>query len=69
MWEPPLWNESKEDYIRRNEERFLELAELLYNLGNERASWDHLFTWVQVREILDPHWEKVMEMRKAMGVA
>lgn len=60
----PYLGESRQDYIDRNKENHLALAERMYDSGSRLSYWTQLFTWVQADEIYGDHWDFVNNMEK-----
>ena len=64
----PYPNESRQEYIDRNKEKHLILAESCHYGGYVFATWAQLFTWVQCDEIYGNHWDFVQNAKKEKNI-
>jgi hypothetical protein len=60
-----ITHETREDYIKRMAERYLDVAKVHFALGYDRSVWEHLFSYAMAEDVYGEHWDKLKEKENA----
>lgn len=60
----PYNDDTRETYLERMRDCYIELAKRHHALGNELSMWLALFNWAMCEDIYGSHWDKLQEKKQ-----